>query len=150
MTSTTNTIVLVAAVFLTTAIVTFIRLPESASNSTESPVPPALTSQADKHDLEAPETELSTEPDTIAGLLGLKPPVSANANSAGTSDGLFADPVLGNPLAVTVPWLPEIGEISIESFDSNGNPTGKPLKTGTTVYIQNPTKPGEQLYFIVP
>lgn len=62
----------------------------------------------------------------------------------------IAVPVEGNPLLVTLAYYPELGQISIERYDSKGQPTGKPLKSGTSVQIPNPNVPGEKIYFTVP
>lgn len=63
----------------------------------------------------------------------------------------FAEFVKGNGLYVTLPHHPEIGEISIEQYDSEkGEPTGKPLPAGTPVSIPNPKRPGTEIYFRVP
>ena len=55
-----------------------------------------------------------------------------------------------NPLVVTFALRPELGEISIERFDKDGNQTGKPLASGTKVQIADPVNPGKRLVFTVP
>lgn len=71
------------------------------------------------------------------------PPASANMP--------FANKVPGNPLAVTLPGAnASLGQISIEKYDSAGNPTGEPLKRGTQVQIPDPNNPGNKIYFKVP
>ncbi len=63
----------------------------------------------------------------------------------------FADKVPGNPLVVTLPGSnSSLGKISIEKYDSSGNPTGQPLKRGTQVQIPDPNNPGKKIYFKVP
>ena len=63
----------------------------------------------------------------------------------------YAEPVVGNPLAVRLPGENAmLGEISIEKYDSDGNATGEPLDQGTPVQIPDPNKPGEKIYFRVP
>lgn len=63
----------------------------------------------------------------------------------------FANPVPGNPLAVTLPGAnASLGQISVEKFDSSNNPTGEPLKRGTQVQIPDPNNPGKKIYFKVP
>ncbi|MEM9018423.1 MAG: hypothetical protein AAGC68_15520 [Verrucomicrobiota bacterium] len=62
----------------------------------------------------------------------------------------IAIPVEGEPLLVTLIHYPEIGQISIEKYDREGQATGKPLKSGTKVQIPNPNRPGEKIRFVVP
>jgi hypothetical protein len=63
----------------------------------------------------------------------------------------FANAVPGNPLVVTLPGShASLGQISIEKYDSAGNPTGEPLKRGTQVQIPDPNNPGKKIYFKVP
>ena len=62
----------------------------------------------------------------------------------------IAIPVDGNPLLVTLAFYPELGQISIEQYNKEGKPTGKPLKSGTAVQIPNPNIAGEKIHFIVP
>ena len=63
----------------------------------------------------------------------------------------FANPVPGNPLAVTLPGgNSSLGQISVEKYDSAGNPTGEALKRGTPVQIPDPNNPGKKIYFKVP
>lgn len=68
-----------------------------------------------------------------------------------SSDMPYANPVPGNPLAVTLPGgNSSLGKISIEKYDSSMNPTGEPLKRGTQVQIPDPNNPGKQILFKVP
>lgn len=68
-----------------------------------------------------------------------------------SSEMAFANPVPGNPLVVTLPGGNQsLGQISIEKYDSAGNPTGEPLKRGTQVQIPDPNNPGQKIYFKVP
>jgi hypothetical protein len=63
----------------------------------------------------------------------------------------YANAVPGNPLVVTLPGThSSLGQISIEKYDSAGNPTGEPLKRGTQVQIPDPNNPGKKIYFKVP
>tara|TARA_R110002096_G_scaffold16109_1_gene55405 strand:- start:1338 stop:1841 length:504 start_codon:yes stop_codon:yes gene_type:complete len=63
----------------------------------------------------------------------------------------FANTVPGNPLVVTLPGRnSSLGQISVEKYDSAGNPTGEPLKRGTPVQIPDPNNPGQKIYFKVP
>lgn len=62
----------------------------------------------------------------------------------------FAKGVPGKPLFVTIPGRSNLGEVSIEQYDANNQPTGKPLPPGTPVEIPDPGNPGKQIYFRVP
>ena len=63
----------------------------------------------------------------------------------------YANPVPGNPLVVTLPGKnASLGQISVEKYDSAGNPTGEALKRGTQVQIPDPNNPGKRIYFKVP
>lgn len=63
----------------------------------------------------------------------------------------YANPVPGNPLVVTLPGKnASLGQISVEKYDSAGNPTGEALKRGTQVQIPDPNNPGQKIYFKVP
>ena len=68
-----------------------------------------------------------------------------------TSQMPYANPVPGNPLVVTLPGNnASLGQISVEKYDSAGNPTGEALKRGTQVQIPDPNNPGKKIYFKVP
>lgn len=68
-----------------------------------------------------------------------------------TSEMPYANPVPGNPLVVTLPGKnASLGQISVEKYDSGGNPTGEALKRGTQVQIPDPNNPGQKIYFKVP
>ena len=76
------------------------------------------------------------------------PPPSA---APSTSDMPYANAVAGNPLVVTLPGAnSSLGQISVEKYDSSGNPTGEALKRGTQVQIPDPNNPGKKIYFKVP
>ncbi len=62
----------------------------------------------------------------------------------------FAEFDPANPLLVRLPSRPDLGPISVERFDSQGNPTGTLLSQGTQVMIPDPERPGERIYFRVP
>ena len=81
-----------------------------------------------------------------------KPPKPPKPSGPPTSaDMQFANKVPGNPLVVTLPGKnASLGQISIEKYDSSGNPTGQPLKRGTQVQIPDPNNPGKKIYFKVP
>lgn len=68
-----------------------------------------------------------------------------------SSEMPYANPVPGNPLVVTLPGSnASLGQISVEKYDSAGNPTGEALKRGTQVQIPDPSNPGKKIYFKVP
>lgn len=68
-----------------------------------------------------------------------------------SSEMAYANPVPGNPLVVTLPGTnASLGQISIEKYDSSGQPTGEPLSRGTQVQIPDPNNPGKKIYFKVP
>lgn len=62
----------------------------------------------------------------------------------------IAVPVEGDPLVVTLLYHPELGRISIEQYNKDGEATGSPLKSGTQVQIPNPSISGEKIIFSVP
>jgi hypothetical protein len=62
----------------------------------------------------------------------------------------YAEFTFDNHLAVILPSSSSLGAISVERYDSEGNPTGEPLKSGTQVQIPDPDNPGEKIYFRVP
>jgi len=79
------------------------------------------------------------------------PSSSSGGGRPSASQMPFANPVPGNPLVVTLPGEhASLGKISIEKYDSSGNPTGEPLSRGTQVQIPDPNNPGEKIYFKVP
>lgn len=80
------------------------------------------------------------------------PPSPPKPSGPPTSSEMpFANPVPGNPLVVTLPGRnASLGQISVEKYDSAGNPTGEPLKRGTQVQIPDPNNPGKKIYFKVP
>jgi hypothetical protein len=85
----------------------------------------------------------------------VKPPATdpkpAPPAAPAAADMPFANAVPGNPLVVTLPGAnASLGQISVEKYDSSGNPTGEPLKRGTQVQIPDPNNPGKKIYFKVP
>lgn len=62
----------------------------------------------------------------------------------------FADPDPLDPLMVRLPGRPGLGPISVERYDSEGWPTGEPLRQGTPVQIPDPERPGTRIFFRVP
>ena len=104
----------------------------NASENSQTPPAPR-----DVRDMEANSNTDSSEPprDTVST----------------PSSTMFANPVPGNPLVVTLPGRhASLGQISIEKYDSAGSPTGEPLKRGTPVQIPDPNNPGQKIYFKVP
>lgn len=80
-----------------------------------------------------------------------KPTPPPAPTTPSSSEMPYATPVPGNPLVVTLPGShSSLGQISIEKYDSAGNPTGEPLKRGTQVQIPDPNNPGKKIYFKVP
>ena len=93
-------------------------------------VPPASNPDPEPdHDSEPPEFVVKTNP------------------SKGPE---FVEAVFQSDLNIVLPAYPEFGPISVEKYDSDGNPTGQPLKSGTQVQIPDPNWPGEKIYFKVP
>lgn len=132
-------IALAASLFLAGLFI-FIR-PDSRGKSNNSRVesPPAKQQEerADSEDLWKEEAITSDSP-------------KDQVNVGGPTMSDLALVVDGDPLVVTLAAHPELGPISIERYDSDGNPTGQPLKSGTKVQIPDPSKPGEKIYFEVP
>ena len=84
---------------------------------------------------------------------------SSDPRSGGTGPSTWPPPAAemefaefdpANPLLVRLPSRPDLGPISVERFDSQGNPTGTLLSQGTQVMIPDPERPGERIYFRVP
>ena len=105
------------------------------------PAPPApAPGMRDVRDIGAPKPPATDTKPT--------PPPSSTPTS---SDMPYANAVPGNPLVVTLPGAnASLGQISVEKYDSSGNPTGEPLKRGTQVQIPDPNNPGKKIYFKVP
>jgi hypothetical protein len=88
----------------------------------------------------------------------VKPPVTEQKptpppapSAPATSEMPYANSVPGNPLVVTLPGTnASLGQISVEKYDSAGNPTGEALKRGTQVQIPDPNNPGKKIFFKVP
>lgn len=109
------------------------------------PPPPATPGSRDIRDI---------EPDGTASAPAAPPQAPEPPKPSGppsSSEMQFADRVPGDPLVVTLPGAnSSLGPISIEKYDSAGNPTGEPLKRGTQVQIPDPNNPGQKIYFKVP
>ncbi|MEM1444377.1 MAG: hypothetical protein AAGF67_18675 [Verrucomicrobiota bacterium] len=90
-------------------------------------------------------TNSSSPDETVFGE-----PEEKSRQNSGAPVNDFAVAVEGDPLVVTLAYRPEIGPISIERYDSEGQPTGEPLKTGTSVQIPDPNKPGDKITFTIP
>ncbi len=68
-----------------------------------------------------------------------------------TTGMTIANKVPGDPLSVTLPGKhASLGQISVERYDSSGQPTGQPLPSGTPVEIPDPNSPGQKIFFKVP
>ncbi len=111
--------------------------PAPGSNPAPAPAP-GMRDVRDIGSTPAPTTPPSQQKPT-------PPPAPA---SPSPSEMPYANGVPGNPLVVTIPGVQ--GPISIEKYDSAGNPTGEPLKRGTQVQIPDPNNPGKKIYFKVP
>lgn len=101
----------------------------------------------------APATSSGTAPSAPGPAPAPAPtaPTPPPSSAPTAAEMPFANPVPGNPLAVTLPGAnASLGQISVEKFDSSNNPTGEPLKRGTQVQIPDPNNPGKKIYFKVP
>lgn len=113
--------------------------------------PPPVVTAPDKSLIEPPLSKMpakSQEP-----LFPPDPPQEAppKEKAPPSADEMpYAIPTFEDPLNVTLTSRPELGQISVERYDSEGNPTGEPLKQGTQVQIPDPSRPGEKIYFRVP
>lgn len=111
----------------------------SGNDAAPPPAPPEPPSPREVREMEPSETVKKEEPE---------PPKPSKPS---TSNMVFANPVPGNPLVVTLPGAnASLGQISIEKYDSSGNATGEPLSRGTQVQIPDPNNPGQKIYFKVP
>ncbi|MDF1826111.1 MAG: hypothetical protein P1U68_15805 [Verrucomicrobiales bacterium] len=110
------------------------------------PPPPATPGSHDVRDLEPTDSMTSAPPEAPAAP---EPPKASGPPTS--SEMQFANRVPGDPLVVTLPGSnSSLGPISVEKYDSAGNPTGEPLKRGTQVQIPDPNNPGKKIYFKVP
>lgn len=115
------------------------------------PPPPAAPGSRDVRDIQPgdPVTTAPAPPEAPAAPKPPKPPTPGGPPSSAQME--FANRVPGDPLVVTLPGSnASLGPISIEKYDSAGNPTGEPLKRGTQVQIPDPNNPGQKIYFKVP
>lgn len=110
------------------------------------PAPPAAPGQRDVTDID-PTDSLAPAPPVAPA-----PPEPPKPSGPPTSSEMqYANRVPGDPLVVTLPGgNSSLGQISVEKYDSAGNPTGEPLKRGTQVQIPDPNNPGKKIYFKVP
>ncbi len=106
------------------------------------PEPPSAVDPSRTQTVETREPVLAPDPPEEL------PPPSKPAPAV--EDMEYAIPVFENDLHVTLASHPEFGQISIERYDKDGNPTGEPLAQGTQVQIPDPDRPGEKIYFRVP
>ncbi|MDF1657401.1 MAG: hypothetical protein P1U58_07300 [Verrucomicrobiales bacterium] len=112
------------------------------------PPPPASPGSREVRDIE-PGDSISQAPAPPEAPATPEPPKPSGPPSS--SQMKFADRVPGDPLVVTLPGAnSSLGPISVEKYDSAGNPTGEPLKRGTQVQIPDPNNPGQKIYFKVP
>lgn len=112
------------------------------------PPPPAAPGARDVREM-APGDTSATAPAPPETPVAPEPPKPSGPPSS--ADMEFANRVPGDPLVVTLPGKnASLGPISIERYDSAGNPTGEPLKRGTQVQIPDPNNPGQKIYFKVP
>ncbi len=112
------------------------------------PPPPAAPGSRDVRDLNPADSSV-TAPAPPEAPTAPEPPKPSGPPSSSNME--FANRVPGDPLVVTLPGRnASLGQISIEKYDSAGNPTGEPLKRGTQVQIPDPNNPGQKIYFKVP
>lgn len=78
---------------------------------------------------------------------GAAPPEAPKKEKPASPAYKTASRVPGDPLSVT---LSGVGKVSIEKYDSAGNPTGQPMASGTAVKFPDPNNPGQKIYFKVP
>lgn len=115
----------------------------SGENESTPPPPPPAPPKPKPRDVR------EMEPSETAEAEEEKP--APKPSKPSPSNMSFANPVPGNPLVVTLPGSnASLGQISIEKYDSSGNPTGDPLPRGTQVQIPDPNNPGQKIYFKVP
>jgi len=80
-----------------------------------------------------------------------KPAPPKKTGPPSVSEMKFANRVPGDALSVTLSGSgSSLGQISVEKYDSSGQPTGEPLPRGTPVEIPDPNNPGGKIYFKVP
>ncbi len=113
------------------------------------PPPPETPGSRDVTDI-VPTDSLTTAPSETPAPP--TPPTPPKPSGPPTSAEMqYANRVPGDPLVVTLPGSnSSLGPISVEKYDSAGNPTGEPLKRGTQVQIPDPNNPGQKIYFKVP
>jgi|GEM_PF-1130065 len=90
----------------------------------------------------SPEPDSKSVPFPDPPVFKVDSPVSQEPN--------FEEAVFQTDLTVILLSRPRLGQISVEKYDSAGNPTGEPLKSGTQVQIPDPDWPGEKIYFRIP
>lgn len=118
-----------------------------SGGQTAPPPPPPSPGQRDVREMD--DSSQASNTSTEKKETPPAPPKPSGPPS--TSEMQFANPVPGNPLVVTLPGSnSSLGQISVEKYDSSGNPTGEPLSRGTQVQIPDPNNPGKKIYFKVP
>lgn len=118
---------------------------ETGTESVSAPNDPALSDSRETELPALPSTEAPVFPPDSPDPL---PPPAKRPPSAEEME--YAEFTFEDNLTVILPSHASLGRISVERYDSEGNPTGEPLKSGTQVQIPNPNKPGERIYFRVP
>lgn len=110
------------------------------------PPPPETPGSRDVTDIVPTDTLTTAPPEAPTPPTPPKP-----SGPPSSSEMQYANRVPGDPLVVTLPGSnSSLGPISVEKYDSAGNPTGEPLKRGTQVQIPDPNNPGQKIYFKVP
>lgn len=109
---------------------------------------PVSSSEAPTVDAEVVKVPPASIPDPVFDQDPAPPEFKATTNLSNEPE--FVEAVFQSDLNVVIPGYPEFGPISVEKYDSTGNPTGQPLKSGTQVQIPDPDWPGEKIYFKVP
>jgi hypothetical protein len=107
-----------------------------------------VSAEAPTVDAEVAKAPPASIPDPVFDQDPAPPEFEATTNLSNEPE--FVEAVFQSDLNVVLPAYPEFGAISVEKYDSEGSPTGQPLKSGTKVQIPDPAWPGEKIYFKVP
>lgn len=109
---------------------------------------PVSSAEAPTVDAEVAKAPPASIPDPVFDQDPAPPEFKATTNLSNEPE--FVEAVFQSDLNVVLVSRPELGQISVEKYDSEGKPTGQPLKSGTQVQIPDPDWPGEKIYFKVP
>lgn len=109
---------------------------------------PVSSAEAQTVDAEVAKAPPASIPDPVFDQDPAPPEFKATTNLSNEPE--FVEAVFQSDLNVVLVSRPELGQISVEKYDSEGKPTGQPLKSGTQVQIPDPDWPGEKIYFKVP